>query len=60
MQNQPTLAERLAQKGTGIRLRTHCIRNTTRQIPGVKHHPNVTTNGHSERGNLSWFSARAE
>ncbi len=56
MQNQPTLAKRLAQTGTGIRLRNLCIRNTTRQIPGVKHHPTVTTNGHSERGNLQWLS----
>jgi hypothetical protein len=56
MQNQLTLANRLAQKGTGIRLRSHCIRNTTREIPGVKHHPTVTTNGHSERDNPQWLS----
>ena len=41
------------QNGNGLRSRDHILVVTLTQMrPGVKHHPTVTENGHTEQGNL--------
>ncbi len=47
------MADRLAQKGNGLdtaRRFRYAWYSLVRR-PGVQYHPNVTENGHSERGN---------
>ena len=51
-------ADRQAQTGTRPGRVVHWDTASIPMVSGVKYRPKVTENGHSERENLRWLSAR--